>query len=89
MGRVVPCSTKLAASFDHRPTGPVPADYSIWLNNGQVLLPVLQETGQQSPESPVIWFQSWSFGISLEYVKLMAKGNVLKNQRLPGFQRHN
>jgi hypothetical protein len=65
----------------------MPANDRIWLDNGQVLSPIGQETGEYGPECPVIGLQSWSLGISLENIKLVTKSHILKNKHLSGFER--
>ncbi len=65
----------------------MPANDHIWLDDRQVLSPIGQKAREQSPESPIIWFQSWPLGVSLEGMTLMAESDVFKNKSLSGFER--
>ncbi len=59
---------------------PVPADPGRGLDDDEAFSPSIPGPSQPEPEDPVLGFQPWAFGFSVEDDELLAKGQILCDQ---------
>jgi hypothetical protein len=65
----------------------VPADDSVWLDDGQVTAPIRENVRQYSPLGSIRRPKPGPLGVSLQDLELMAKGDVLEGELAMGSKR--
>ena len=60
------------------PTGSVPTNDGVGLDDGQVAAPVWEKAGEESPKRSIRRLQEWPLRVALENLKLMAQCDVLE-----------